>query len=687
MPHSPRPHRRATARVAGVLVAAVLATAGTLTAAGPAAAAGPNSLAAGAVLATNSSLTSSNGTYRLTMQSDGNLALYGARGAMWSTKTTGTGVRLWMQSDGNAVMRNAANAAVWTSRTAGSGATKLLLQDDGDVSIITANGVVKWHSNTAVVPTPVSLGSSVPAGTPLTPSAFLTSPAGTVTARFDTAGVFTIRTEDRVLWTAPSGGQPGKRFLFQTDGNVVLYGLTVALWTASTRNATPGTMTMQDDGNLIARSTSGAIVWSSRSPIPQPPPAATSPDRLKLGQALSPGQMLKSGTATITQQTDGNLVIRSAGTAIWTSNTAGWGAVTSTMQSDGNFVVRASNGQALWSTGTRGAYIMLQTDGNLVVRSSTNVALWASKSRPRPPVTFPPTSAPPPVAVSRYLRNLDGSSADLTFMRTAGCSDARAVPNGKKYLTFLAFGAQSTHAPGGWGVNLTASTGLISNTAVVNAVKSYVDGYRGCMQPYSHLTVAVGTNNDGEDAGLGAVGGKIWADQVVDPIAAYVNPGGRVTIAAANDIEPGFAGSPAQAVSWMQGFLANSGAPFVNTGSADGCPQTLGSTATCNFGWTPKVLYDLTYGMMAARSLPLVQIYFTSMARQWANISLIGRNATGRAMTFAGPLTEVTACRQAGSCTSMGAVDAWHTLWNQLRADSRTAISNLAYLTDLRIDW
>ena len=53
--------------------------------------------------------------------------------------------------------------------------------------------------------------------------------------------------------------------------------------------------------------------------------------------------------------------------------------------------------------------------------------------------------------------------------------------------------AAGTFAVQGHSVNLTASTGLISNAAVVTAVKSYIDGYRGCMQPYSYLTVAVGT--------------------------------------------------------------------------------------------------------------------------------------------------------------------------------------------------
>ena len=683
VPH--RPGRRFAARGAAVLLVTTAAVAA-LAVATPATAADSSTLPAGSVLTTGASLLSGNGTYRFTMQTDGNLVLYGPKGAMWASKTFTSSAKLTMQTDGNAVVRNAAGAAIWNTQTPGSGANKLVVQDNGDVVLLDSAGYTRWHTDTGSDPDPVSLGASVPANTALTPFRYLTSANKAVSARFADDGSFVVRTQDRVLWTAVAGAQPGQRFIFQSDGNVVLYGSTQALWTSSTRNATPATLTMQDDGNLVARSTTGAAVWSSQTQIPQSP--GPNADRLLPGQQLGPGQSVKGGGYTLTQQTDGNLVVRGPAGAIWASNTPGWGTVTSSFQTDGNFVVRSPAGSALWYTGTRGGVaIVMQTDGNLVVRNAAGAALWNSFGAPKPPPTFAPVTAPPPTAVSRYLRNLDGSGADLVFMRSAGCSDARAVPNGKRYLTFLAFGAQSTHAKGGWGVNLTASTGLISNAAVVAAVKSYVDGYRGCMQPYSHLTVAIGTNNDGEDAGLGSTGGAVWATQVVNPVAAYANPGGRVTIAAANDIEPGFAGNATQAISWMQGYLANSSAPFVNTGSADGCPQTLGTTTTCNYGWTPKNLYDLTYGMMPTRALPLVQIYYSSMARQWANISLVGGLATGKRMTFAGPLTEVTACDQADSCFSMDATSAWNTLWNQLRADPRTAISDLQYTTDLRIDW
>ena len=51
------------------------------------------------------------------------------------------------------------------------------------------------------------------------------------------------------------------------------------------------------------------------------------------------------------------------------------------MQSDGNLVVYASDGKALWASGTAGnpgSKLVLQNDGNLVVYAPSGKPLWAS---------------------------------------------------------------------------------------------------------------------------------------------------------------------------------------------------------------------------------------------------------------------------------------------------------------------
>jgi hypothetical protein len=61
---------------------------------------------------------------------------------------------------------------------------------------------------------------------------------------------------------------------------------------------------------------------------------------------------------------------------------SGDGRTTLAMQSDGNLVLR-QQGKAVWWTGTQkrvGNYAQVQTDGNLVVRSAQGKALWNSKT-------------------------------------------------------------------------------------------------------------------------------------------------------------------------------------------------------------------------------------------------------------------------------------------------------------------
>lgn len=100
-------------------------------------------------LTANDSRTSPNGTYRLTVQADGNVVLYKGSSAIWSTGTNGKGVNdLKVQSDGNLVAYASGSNARWDSNTNGRGGneTILVLQNDGNLVLykslekITMNG-------------------------------------------------------------------------------------------------------------------------------------------------------------------------------------------------------------------------------------------------------------------------------------------------------------------------------------------------------------------------------------------------------------------------------------------------------------------------------------------------------------------------------------------------------------------
>ncbi|WP_433304563.1 hypothetical protein ACQP2F_15435 [Actinoplanes sp. CA-030573] len=109
----------------------------------------------GESLSPNQQVQSPSKTYNLIMQTDGNLVLYGPRGAEWSTGTWGSGANLAiMQPDGNFVVY-APNSAKFDTQTWGNPNAKLAVQDDGNVVVYAANnGPAKWSSKYGPAATP-----------------------------------------------------------------------------------------------------------------------------------------------------------------------------------------------------------------------------------------------------------------------------------------------------------------------------------------------------------------------------------------------------------------------------------------------------------------------------------------------------------------------------------------------------
>lgn len=297
------------------------------------------------------------------------------------------------------------------------------------------------------------------------------------------------------------------------------------------------------------------------------------------------------------------------------------------------------------------------------------------------PTNIPPQVTPAPVSTSHYLRNLTGNaSADAALMRSMGATDASHDPSGHSYLVLLQVGGQDEI---GKGAILSATSRFVGYAGVVNAMKAYLDGYATRQQPYAPLTLAIGTNNDVD---VSTSAGISWARNVVNPVLAYAaahHPG--MVVAGANDLEPGFSASVAQSRAWLTGYLSATSAKFVFNGSADGCSTgTAGSG--CNNGWRMSDLQWLSGGAAPTRTISLPQIYNYSMPLQWKYISLTGTNAGRPRINFGGPLTQATACSQAGSCGSISNVTAWTQLWSAISSSAATRQSQLPHGTDLRIN-
>jgi hypothetical protein len=292
----------------------------------------------------------------------------------------------------------------------------------------------------------------------------------------------------------------------------------------------------------------------------------------------------------------------------------------------------------------------------------------------------PPQTSPAPISTSRYIRNISGGgSHDLATMRKEGAADAAANPSGHGYLVVLAVGGQDESRQG---VILTAGIRYVSYSDMVKNLKAYVAGYATKQKPSAPLTIAIATNNDID---VSKSSGASFANHIIDPVKSFTARYPGITIAGSDDMEPGFRAGYRQTSAWLDGYLKATDAPFVFTGSADGCSWTM-PNGRCNNGWTMRNLYHLAGGASPIRIINLPQIYNTTMAQQWRYISLTGVDNKLPRIDFGGALTEWTACKQAHSCGSLTGNNAWTQMWRQLRAEPKLRPSSLPYSTDLRID-
>jgi hypothetical protein len=244
-------------------------------------------------------------------------------------------------------------------------------------------------------------------------------------------------------------------------------------------------------------------------------------------------------------------------------------------------------------------------------------------------------------------------------MRRLGATDARRNPAGMGHLVLLDIGGQTRR-----GVRLSIIGRFVSYPDLVRAVNAYVAGYHSRQRGNAPVTVSLGTNND---LYTSAQAGRLWANQVVDPVRAAARRYPNITVAGADDIEPGFAAGPRATKRWLHAYLRHTDAPFVFNGSADGCSWTR-PFSHCNRGWTARTLARLAGAAAPKRILALPQIYNRQMAGQWAQISRTARRVHHRELNIVGPLTEQRACGRNPACPSMPSHSAWWLLHHKLHA-------------------
>jgi hypothetical protein len=211
-------------------------------------------------------------------------------------------------------------------------------------------------------------------------------------------------------------------------------------------------------------------------------------------------------------------------------------------------------------------------------------------------------------------------------------------------------------------------------------MNAYVDGYHSRQRHNAPATIAIGTNND-LHVSIGT--GRDWARRVVNPVSLHSARYSQLTIAGANDIEPGFRAGPAATRAWLTTYLASTSAPFVFNGSADACSWSA-SRSHCSNGWTARQLAWFAGVARPSRIVALPQIYNRAMAGQWAYIARTAILDGHQPLRIIGPLTENVACGSDPYCPTMSSPYAWSQLWSRLRR-ARVPVSSLPVQVDLDV--
>ena len=108
----------------------------------------PAGLVYGDTLNNGATLYSTNGAYHLTMQSDGNLVLYDASGALWQSGTSGdgAGVHLYLNPNGYMQLWNGSTYIKSLNASAGGSQNHLIVNNNGTFGWYTATNGTTWTS-------------------------------------------------------------------------------------------------------------------------------------------------------------------------------------------------------------------------------------------------------------------------------------------------------------------------------------------------------------------------------------------------------------------------------------------------------------------------------------------------------------------------------------------------------------
>lgn len=294
------------------------------------------------------------------------------------------------------------------------------------------------------------------------------------------------------------------------------------------------------------------------------------------------------------------------------------------------------------------------------------------------PTAVPERGSPRWLApIGSYVRGKDvfPLEATLPAAEVAACEQATKVPQG---VIILSFGKQIETGTNGFGMAMTYDD-------ITRVASAWAAGLARCATGPWEL--AIGTSNSGGITNFnGYTGGVRWS-QLLKTIRSVADA--RVTVSAANDLEPGW-GPSGQARAWVDGFVRTEPAIRLwNFGSADGCP-TVTTKITCGNNWTiDDVIWVSAQAGPNIVVVPQIHTTTGTLARQWARI-MARAKTLGVTMTIAGVSVQTAACAQVrGGCptTGVSAWDAWQQMRTAVDALADIAGSPVGAPVDIRWGW
>jgi len=323
-------------------------------------------LTAGQVLEAGQSMSSTSGTYQVSMLADGNLVetLDGGR-TLWASGTAGNpGATAVMGADGQLSVVSASGGTLWSTPTAGDGDSEAVIQDDGNFVIYTVAGYhPTWYTGT------YNNYDELRAGQVLEAGQSMSSTSGTYQVSMLADGNL-VETLDggRTLWASGTAGNPGATAVMGADGQLsVVSASGGTLWSTPTAGDGDSEAVIQDDGNFVIYTVAGYHpTWYTGT--------YNNYDELRVDQSLQSGQCVESDSDLyeVCMLTDGDLVeqVVASGASLWSSGTAGNPGAYVTMRADGNLTVFSPGGAVLWKTATGMdglSFAIVQDDRNFVV--------------------------------------------------------------------------------------------------------------------------------------------------------------------------------------------------------------------------------------------------------------------------------------------------------------------------------